>query len=123
MLDYFMISECDGALYDTRKKGWPENPLRENYAKHYQTIQNTTQLKATLRAGEYTFPGGYRLAFLASDGEWISFDAVKESLHCVVDSMRNDIRDGWFIVACDIVDHYEGAAYCAHTGALLNEGE
>ena len=117
----FMIGECDGALYDTTKENWSANPLRENYARHYREINNTTQLKATLRAGEYTFPGLYRLAFITNDGVWISFNSVRDNLYCVVDSIRNDINDGWRVVGCDIMDYYdEEEIYCAHSSELLN---
>lgn len=122
----FMIGECDGNLYDTTKPNWSANPLREDYARHYREIHTTKQLLATIRAGEYTFPGCYRLVFVANDGDGLSFDSVKENLYCVVDSIRNNINDGWCIIGCDIVDDIEDPIYCAHSGELLNgeiEGE
>lgn len=37
MRDYFMVSECNGDLFDTRKTGWHKKPpLRANYDSYIQ---------------------------------------------------------------------------------------
>jgi len=118
----FMASESDGHLYDTTKPDWFNNPLRVNYRRHYAEIETVAQLKATIRAGEYTFPGGYRLAFITVDGGVLSFDSVKSELFNVVHSIRNDINDGWRVIGCFNVDDTEQPVFCDHSGEQLNEG-
>ena len=120
MKDHFMISECDGALYDTRAKNWSANPLRANYARHHRDINSVADMKATLRAGAYTFPGGYELFFIASDGGAICFDCAREEFYSIAHSIKNDIRDGWKFEACDIADHYEDPLYCDHCSRSMN---
>ena len=117
----FMVSESDGNLYDTTKTDWSNNPLRVNYSKHHKNIEIVADLKATLRAGEYTFPGMYQLAFITSDGAILSFDAVKDEFYQCVYSIRNDINDGWKVTHCEIVyDDDDTPLYCEHTGKQLN---
>ena len=107
---------CEGALYNTTKKDWHKlPPLRPNYCKHHREIKNTQDLKASLRAGEYAFPGGYTLFFITEDGAALSFEAVKEELYSVFDSIKNDIHDGWQVVGLCSMDICEEAVYCAHT--------
>lgn len=73
---------------------------------------------ATLRAGQSTWPGGYPLYFVTSDGGALSFDSVMENLKEVVYSIRHDIRDEWNVVGCDV--NYENAElYCSHSGERI----
>jgi hypothetical protein len=76
----------------------------------------TAELKTALRNGKYAWPGGYPKYFITSDGEALSFDAVKENFHDVVFNMKYlPSFGGWNIVACAInwEDHN---LTCAHTG-------
>lgn len=123
MQNYFMISECDGGLYDTRLSNWSEKPLREKYSYTYARIDNVQELKGTLRAGQYTFPGGYLLAFGTSDGACICFDCVRSEFVNVLDSIQRDINDGWKVDSCFVVDHSESEIYCDHCNATLNDME
>ena len=104
------LSAFEGSLYDTRDSGF--QPLRENYSKHHRTIASVADLKATLRAGEYAWPGGYQLFFLTNDGETISFDGVRGDFYNTV----YEITEGYSsrIVACDVT--YEDTnMICAET--------
>ena len=122
MKDHFMISETDGALYDTRDSNWSKNPpLREKYSWHFRNIETVAQFKATLRAGQYAFPGGYELLFIANDGGAICFDCAKKEFHLIADSIRNGHNDGWRIVTCDMVDLYEDGLACDHCGRIMVE--
>ena len=121
MQSHYMISECDGALYDTRAQNWSEKPLRVNFAWHHKTIKSVTDLKATLRAGKFTFPGGYELVFITSDGAAICFACARENFALVADSIRTRTDDGWRIVACDIAYHYESGLSCDHCSRELVE--
>ena len=117
--DHFFISECDGHLYDTRRADWPHHPLRHNYQRHHRTITTGQDLRATLRAGEFAWPGGYRLYFVTSDGAALSFDAVRDNLVSVLDSIRHDIRDGWLVIRLHSSAEDDEPVLCVHTGEEL----
>jgi len=119
MKPHYMISESDGALYDTRIADWSHNPLRANYARHHKAIESVADMKATLRAGKFTFPGCYELFFITSDGAALCFDCAGGNFDLVADSIRGNHNDGWRIVACDIADHYEDGLYCDHCNKTL----
>ena len=78
----------------------------------------TQDLKTQLRAGEYAWPGGYPLFFIADDGQPLSFDAVRENFRSVIHSMRHQINDGWNVIGCD-VNWEDSSLYCAHTGKRI----
>ena len=78
--NHLFLSDCDGCLYDTRDPEWSKNPpLRANYAIHCGSIKSVADLKATLRAGGFAWPGGYPLYFVTSDGGALSFATVRLS--------------------------------------------
>lgn len=106
----------EGDLFDTRLPGWASLPaLRKGYEGHAGTIETVAQLKACLRAGQWTMPGMYPLYFIADDGESLSFEAVRANLATVMDSIAHDIKDGWRVVALDVNYEDEGMT-CSHTG-------
>lgn len=113
--------DFEGALYDERK-GYAE-PLRLEYKQTHRSIETGRQLRATLRAGEYAWPGGYQMAFITSDGALLCFACVKEELYNVTHSIRNNCDDSWRVTACDIVHDYESETgeHCAHCNKQLAE--
>lgn len=101
---------------------WRGNHIvRENYAKHYRTIDTGAQLRSCLRAGEYAWPGGYQLAFITDDGALLCFDCVKAELQSVIWSIRNECSDGWRVVACGICHDCESETgdHCENCGTQL----
>ncbi len=110
-----------GALYDTRVVGWGgKPPLRPNCARHHAQIQSLADVKATLRAGPFVWPGGYTIFFMTSDGETLSFDAVKSEFGQVAWDWLNDASTGWRVVACDHADNYDpDSLICDHTGEVI----
>lgn len=101
--DHLFVSSCDGALHDTRIADWHKlPPLRANYMYTRARIRSAADLKATLRAGAYAWPGGYPLYFLTSDGGALSFATVRDNLARVLDSIATGTNDGWRVVACEI---------------------
>lgn len=113
--EHLFVSSVDGALFDTRAANWSAKPLRADYQRTHSDISNTLQLRATLRAGAYAWPGGYPLYFITSDGEALSFDAVRAEYAQVSRAIRDKSNDGWRVVACEI--NYEDAELiCAHSG-------
>lgn len=78
-------------------------------------IKTLSDFRAAMRNGAYAWPGGYPLYFITNDGAALSFEAVKENLRLVIESVANDLRDGWRVVACDV--NWEGFDLtCDHTG-------
>ncbi len=118
MQPHNMVSDTDGALYDTRSPGWHKGrPTRVNYSRHHRDIESVSDLKATLRAGQHTSLGGYPLFFILADGATLSFEAARDNFRQVVgDFMTHDKQ--WRPVACEI--NYEDAdLYCDHTGKRI----
>lgn len=116
MKDYFMISEVDGSLYDTRIPEWSKlAPLRENYRIQREQIRDVANLKAALRAGSVTWPGCYPLYFITDDGAVLSFGTVRAEFRLVADSVANNSSDGWRVVAC-AVNHEDSELRCEHSG-------
>lgn len=118
--DHLFSDSCDGKLYDTRVDQWHLKPaLRKVYCKTFTDIENTAQLKATLRAGQFTSIGGYPLFFITSDGAALSFDSVKQNLVSVLDSIKNHYNDGWRVVGCS-VNWEDNDLYCDHSGKRID---
>lgn len=115
LAEHFMIG-MDGNLFDTRKAQWHLNaPLRANYSGHNRSISTVAQLKAALREGQYTGVGCYPCYFITSDGGALSFESVRANFKSVIDSVKNEINDGWRVVAMDV--NYENPdLVCDHTG-------
>lgn len=107
---------CNGDLVDLNSR----TTIRKGFQLSHSRIKDTHDLRATLRAGEFTWPGGYRLAFLTRDGGILSFDAVRDNYRLVSDSIRTECNDGWWVDACDMLEGYEYPIYCDHTGEQLN---
>ena len=120
MQNHHFISDCDGALYDTRLANWSAaRPLRPDYRRTFARIDTAAQLKATLRAGAYAWPGGYPLYFITSDGAALSFAAVRRELRQVLQAIAdNDTLSGWRVCACDI-NWEDSELTCDHTGKRI----
>ncbi len=109
----------DGGLYDTRIKYHPHvKPIRAVYKVHTSTIDTLAQVKASLRAGQYTTWGMYPLYFVTRDGGALSFEAVRECFDQVCWDFMNDANTGWRIEALTI-NHEDTSLYCDHTGQLI----
>lgn len=115
MLEHFFVSSCDGALHDTRDTNWSSNPLRANFSRTHATINTVADLKATLRAGAYAWPGGYPMYLITSDGAALSFTAARDEFHQIAWSIQHKVNDGWRVVGCDI-NYEDNDLFCDHTG-------
>jgi hypothetical protein len=112
---HLFCSDIDGALFDVREDGWSGQPLRVGYQRTISRIETVADLKATLRAGQYAWPGGYPLYFICDDGAAISFDSVKENLAQVIYAIQHGLRDGWRVVGCEI-NYEDDDLVCEHSG-------
>jgi hypothetical protein len=121
--DHFFVGSMDGCLYDTRQPDWNQKPLRWCYERPFPRIDTIAQLKATLRHGEYAWPGGYQMYFIAADGAPLSFDTVRKEWRNVLSSMWGhaggmSVDDSWRVVGCDI-NYEDNELYCAHTNERI----
>jgi len=94
--------------------------IRKDVAKHYRKIDSINKLKSCLRAGEYTFPGSYRLFFITNDGACLSFSSVLDNLQEIYYSMMHDVNDGWNIIGLSSVEECDEEVYCDHSNELLS---
>ena len=108
-----MVSESDGALYDTREDDWSQNPVRENYERSHRDIKTVADFKATLRAGAYAWPGGYPMFLITQDGKTLHFDCAKDNAYQVIWEIINDCNGGWRVVACEI-NYEDNDLHCDH---------
>lgn len=109
------MNELPKHLHEFEGDLWRDNQIiRENYAKHHRAITGVDDLKATLRAGQWAWPGGYPLFFITSDGAALSFESVREEFYQCCYSSRHGLNDGWRIVGCDI-NYEEVDLVCDHS--------
>lgn len=117
--DHLFLSSS-GDLHDTRLPQWAEKPIRPQHARTHRTINTGLQLRQTLRAGPYAWPGGYPIVLITSDGEMVHPGALakdKSALYQALFDIRTKARGR--IVAADV--YYEGDdAECAYTGAVIS---
>ena len=90
--------------------------LRKDAAKSFRKIENANEFKATLRAGEFTFPGGYRLFFITGDGAALSFAAALENFDSILWSIKNDVSAGWQVCGTGCAAEQDESVFCDHTG-------
>ena len=100
------------------QKPFTQEVLRENYCKHHREIRSVADLKATIRAGKFTWPGGYPLYFYTSDGAPLSFEAVEENFSSITNSIRSKSNDGWRVIGCE-VNYEDENLVCEHTGKKI----
>lgn len=118
MPDHLFVSDCDGGLYDTRPNANVAEGLgsllRPNYRRSHRGMKNLNDVKATLRAGKYAWPGGYPMYFITADGGVLSFEAAQAEFHQVAWDWLHNGNTGWRIVGCEI--NYEDTnLICDHT--------
>lgn len=88
-------------------------PFRKNFKYTHQHIKSTTDFKATLRNGQYAWPGGYPLFFIMSDGAAMCFYCARKEAKQIISAMRDKWNTGWEVAACDI-NYEDNDCYCCH---------
>lgn len=86
---------------------------------HHREIESGRDLRASLRSGPYAWPGGYAVAYLADDCEWLCPDCVRGNLHAVLDSIRCNVNDGWRVIGLDSTENYDEPLPCANCYDLI----
>lgn len=117
---HLFISDCDGALYDTRAPDWAAaRPVRANYRRTTAgKLETLADVKATLRAGGFAWPGGYPLYFITRDGAALSFAAVQAQFRQVASDFMDDTSSGWRVEAVT-TNEEDSELRCDHTGELI----
>lgn len=123
MKAHFLVSQCNGDLFDTRRENWHKlPPLRARFEYVERNIENTLQLRAALRV-PYAWPGGYELFYCTSDGGALCHKCAKDNYRLISDSVRRRVNDGWRIVAVECANVIEAALYCDHCNRAIVEEE
>ena len=76
------------------------------------------EIKVALRAGKYAWPGGYPLYFIATNGDPLSFEAVRKGWRHVCEAHIKDGPACWDVSAIDI-NYEDGDLRCAETGERI----
>ena len=113
-----LFLSCDGALYDARDLSRTIRPL---YARHVRDITNTVEMRASIRAGKYTFPGGYECFFITSDGACICNDCARSEYRNISSSINEHINNGWRVIATDCACNVDSFTACDHCSRVIVE--
>lgn len=105
----------EGDLY----RGNSLKPLRRDFKRHYPIIHNTAELRASLRAGAYAWPGGYPLYFITEDSAALCFDCVHKEYRSISHSIRCKLKDGWRVSLLD-TNYEQQELYCDHCNLKIN---
>jgi hypothetical protein len=126
MQKHFMVSESDGALYDTRAESWSSAPpLRANYKRHHGTIGSVADLKATLRAGAYAWPGGYPVYLVLEDGCALCFQCAADEFRMLVEDTaqpptpEHGYGPRQWRVDCSKINWEDSDLRCEHCAKLI----
>ena len=122
MQNHFMVSECSGDLFDTRKPNWHRlPPLRPNYAKIKRDVANdNAALKAAIRQ-HYAWPGGYELFGICDDGGILCCDCMRQNYYQIAYARKHKIDDGWRVVTIDCAVNYDSLTQCDHCYKVIVE--
>ncbi|MBC8737205.1 hypothetical protein F6X40_10335 [Paraburkholderia sp. UCT31] len=82
-------------------------------------IRHVFDFNKALEHGKWAWPGGYECAFLADDGEFLSFEAAQENAGQIRDAVIAQTNNGWRVVGFGVVETDENPL-CAHTGKLIS---
>lgn len=110
--EHLLASSTDGHLYDTRKVGWANNPIRRNYICAPNGLYSKARhVAAEIRNGAYAWPGGYPKFFVTQDGEALCYKCARKEFRRVAWDFLNNASTGWRIEAVAV--NWEGRdLYC-----------
>ena len=77
-----------------------------------------------VRKNRYSWPGGYALALLMDDGQYLCPDCVAENFHTISVDVRMGIKTGWYpvgVVSEAMTD--ENALCCCCDGEIWEAKE
>jgi hypothetical protein len=99
------VNEFEGSLWRGSRI------IRAIYKGACPRINSTQEMRATLRAGPYAWPGGYQMYLITSDGAALCFDCARKEYRQISESIRKGTADGWKVEATDI-NYEDTSLYC-----------
>lgn len=86
--------------------------VREHYSYTFSRIENSHQLRATIRNGKYTNVGGYPLYLVFGDGEPCCFDCARKEYKQISSDTKAGYGASFQVVGCEI--NWEEEMFCSH---------
>ena len=118
--NHLFVSDSDGALYDTRAAQWSESkPLRAAYKGHARQIDSLAQVKAALRAGQWTDIGGYPLFFIMADNGALSFESARANYADICAAHSGPYAHDQWRVSGVAINYEDSDLVCDHSGARI----
>lgn len=81
-------------------------------------IRTPSDFGRLLKAGPFTWPGGYPVYFICSDGEALSFADALENAALICSAIRDGDNTGWRVVGAE-VNWEDGDLFSAHSGKKI----
>lgn len=92
--------------------------VRPVYSRHFARIANGAELRATLRAGAFAWPGGYPLYLVTLDGAALCFKCARDNLKEITSEIRGNYSTGWRVVGC-ATNEEDSQLTCEHCNARI----
>lgn len=102
-----LITLDSGELYNTTT----DRIVRPIYKRHYTRITNRQELRATIRAGAWAWPGSYPVYLFFGDGEACCFKCARKEYKRIAHDMKEGYDASFQIVGADI-DYEDIRLYC-----------
>lgn len=97
--------------------------VRPLFARHARNLEAGPELRASLRAGPRTWPGGHAIAYVTADGGMLCPDCVRAEFRQCIYSLRHGCHDGWHIVGTMSAAESDNACACEHCYREIWAGE
>lgn len=86
-------------------------------------IKDQRELGKVLRYGRFAWPGGYEMFYVTNDGGVLCNPCVNKEIKLVLDSVRNDINDGWKVIGYGSDAELDDYTACEHCNYVIHETE
>lgn len=90
--------------------------IRPLFARHCRDITTGAELRASLRAGPYVWPGGYALAYVTTDGATLCHACARTEFAQCAYALRHNVRNGWHITGVMSEADTDDTGVCDHCG-------
>ena len=82
------------------------------------TINSIADYRRAVLTGPYAWPGGYPLFAVMDDGEAMCWDCFVKERRRILESLRDNSRDGWKPAGIEI-NYEDSNCYCCHCNKLI----